>query len=316
VSFAERVREELARLPSEGDAELEAEGMLRTGGSLVRAGGSEGRGLGAVFRTSSGPAVRRLRELLKALGATPTIEVHRPTALQRGATYHLRVSAADATTLRRCGLLDSDGRPVPPVRPARTGPRRDVLAYLRGALLGGGSISDPRSAAHLEVPAPGEATARHLAGLLRTAGVRGARTGQHGDGWRVVAKSGQEIGALLAGLGAHTAFLEWDALRLRRELRGEANRVANADRANLARAVGAAARDVEVIGRFVTAHGWEALPEDVRPLALARVANPEATLAELGALLDPAVGKATVHRRLRALRTLAAQEPGGEARDT
>src|SRR5690606_1192913 len=99
-----------------------------------------------------------------------------------------------------------------------------------------------------------------------------------------------------------------------RELRGAANRVANADRANLVRSVGAAARDVETIQRLLAARGWEELPEDLRSLALARVANPEASLAELGSLLEPAVGKSTVHRRLRVLTEMAErllhEEPG------
>ncbi len=313
MTFGERVRDELSRLPLAEAPELEAEAMLRIGGSLVRAGGSARAGLGAVFRSGSGPATRRLRALLAQLGSSPTIEVHRPTGLHRGATYLLRLPAGDEA-LVRCCVLDDHGRPAPPLRPAADGPRAEIMAYLRGAVLAGARISDPRSDAHLELPAPGPATARHVARLLRRAGAPGARAAAHGEGWRVVIKSGEQIGALLAGLGASSAFLELDDARLRRELRGAANRVANADRANLARSVGAAARDVETIQRLLAARGWEELPEDLRSLALARVANPEASLAELGSLLEPAVGKSTVHRRLRVLTEMAErllhEEPG------
>ena len=314
MTFGEHVRDELAHLPLDPVGGLEAEALIRIGGSLVRSGGSERAGLGAVFRSGSGAATRRLRALLAAVGSNPSIEVHRPTGLHPGATYHLRLAAGDPG-LERCGVLDDQGRPAPPVRPQAGRPRNEVLAYLRGAVLAGGRFSDPRSAAHLELPAPGPATAKHLARLLRRAGAPVARAGAHGDSWRVVVKSGEQIGALLAALGATSAFLDWDDARLRRELRGAANRVANADRANLARSVGAAARAVEAIERLLATPGWEELPEDLRSLALARVANPEASLTELGALLDPPVGKSTVHRRLQALTAAAERllqdDPGG-----
>jgi cell division protein WhiA len=304
--FTERVRDELARVPLLGGAatRLEAAGLLRTGAALVLTAG--GGGFGAVLRTSSGPVVRRLRAALRDLGAIPELEVHRPGGLQRSARYQVRVTPEDTAVLTTMGLLDDDGRPTAPVAPAADDPPEHRRAYLLGALMGGGSVLDPRAAAHLEIAVAGEAAARHLLALLVATGAPGAHCGPHGEGWRVVCKSGAEIGALLAALGAHSAFLEWDDARLRRELRGEANRVANADRANLARAVGAAARQVEAIERLVDVHGWEGLPEPLRPVALARVANPQASLAELGALLDPPVGKATVHRRLAALADLAA----------
>lgn len=306
MTFTDRVRDELARVPVPEPVllALEVAGLLRTGGVLTRAGGAGEAGLGVRFRTGSGPVVRRLLAALRVLGAGPRVEAHRPVGL-RPTTYALHVGHADRAVLAGCGLLDGRGRPQPPPEPPPDGPRDAVAAYLRGAVMGGGILSDPRAPAHAEVSVAAEATALHLEALLQAAGVRGARAARHGDGWRVVGKSGEEIGALLALLGAHQAFLDWDGARLRRELRSVANRVANADRANLARSVGAAGRQVAAIGRLVAARGWEGLPDDLSPVALARVANPQASLAELGALLDPPVGKAAVHRRLAALVALA-----------
>jgi cell division protein WhiA len=303
--FTERVREELAHVPLVGGVPTlrEASGLLRVGGSLVLTGG--GSGFGAVLRTSSGAVVRRLRAALLAMGGSPDVEVHQPGGLRRRASYRLKVGGEDAPVLAAMGLLDPEGRPAPPREPAATAAPEEVRAYLRGAVMAAASLSDPRASAHAEIPVPGEDTAEHLVALLGVAGAPGARAGLHGEGWRVVCKSGEQIGTLLATLGAHSAFLEWDDARLRRELRGAANRVANADRANLARAVGAAARHVEIIEQLVDAVGWEGLPEPLREVALARVTNPGASLAELGAILEPAVGKATVHRRLRALAELA-----------
>jgi DNA-binding protein WhiA len=315
VRFTDRVRDELAHVPLVGGTPTlhEASGLLRVAGSLVLSGG--GFGFGATLRTASGPVARRLRAALLSLGAEPEVEVHRPGGLHRTAGYRVRVEGGDAPVLRALGLLDAQGHPSPARQPARDGPAEEVRAYVRGAVMGAGSFSDPRGAAHAEVSVPSEGAGTHLAALLGVTGAPGARCAAHGDGWRVVWKSGPQIGTVLAALGAHTAFLEWDDGRLRRELRGEANRVANADRANLTRAVGAATRHVEAIERLVSAVGWEGLPEGLRGVALARVTNPEASLTELGALLDPPVGKSAVHRRLAALGELAADlrtdRPGG-----
>jgi DNA-binding protein WhiA len=125
---------------------------------------------------------------------------------------------------------------------------------------------------------------------------------------RVVVKSGADVAAVLARVGAHGTFLRWEDARLRRELRGEANRAANAVRANVSRAVTASSRHVADIERALATADWDELPAEVTATALARLANPEASLAEVGALLDPPVGKATVHRRLRRLTALRAED--------
>jgi DNA-binding protein WhiA len=135
-------------------------------------------------------------------------------------------------------------------------------------------------------------------------GVEVAVTGEERP--RVVLKSGERIGALLAAVGATGSYLEVEEQRLRRQLRGEANRLANADRANLTRTIEASSAQVATVERAIMSVGWGGLDDDLRDVALARLANPEASLAELGAFLDPPVGKSAVHRRLRRLDGLAA----------
>jgi cell division protein WhiA len=121
-----------------------------------------------------------------------------------------------------------------------------------------------------------------------------------------VVKSGATIGELLTTMGATGAFLAWDERRLRRQLRSDATRLANADAANLRRTIDAAAMQVRAVETVVAELGWEALDEPLRAVALARLANPEASLSELGELVDPPVAKSVVHRRLRRLEELAA----------
>lgn len=306
MTFTRQVREELARgeRGSEPARLAEASAMLRFGGALQVRGRT---GVGYLVETDVGAVARRLRATLtEVLAVTPGLEVHQPTGLRGVTVLRLRLDAPPSSALVALGILGEDGLPVAGIGPCPTGSRDTRDAYVRGALMVAGSLSAPRRAPHLEVRAPGEASARGLAGLMSGCSVVGVRASEH-DGWRVTAKSGAAIGALLARLGAHTAFLQWDGERLRRELRGGANRAANADRANVSRAVVASSRQCASIERVMGSRQWADLPEEVRSVALARLASPEASLADLGALLDPPVGKSTVHRRLAAL-VAAAEE--------
>ncbi|HVL99970.1 MAG TPA: DNA-binding protein WhiA [Egibacteraceae bacterium] len=310
MSFTHQVREELAHTePGDDDSRLaEASAMLRFGGVLEIRGGA---GVGYTVATDVGAVARRLRASLDALGpAHATVEVHQPTGLRAATVYRLRLDGGVTPLLARLGIVAPDGRPAAGAALALTRSAAGKTAYVRGALMVAGSLSDPRRPPHLEVRAPGEAAAAGLARLLVPCGGRGARASDH-DGWRVTCKSGAAIGAVLARVGAHTAFLHWDGQRLRRQLRGEANRSANADRANLSRAVAASSRQAAAIERAMASVSWPDLPEELRAIALTRLASPEASLAEIGALLDPPVGKTTVHRRLAALTALAEELDAG-----
>lgn len=303
MTFTARVREELAHLPVGPGCcrTAEAAAMTRLGGALHLTGA----GAGWTVDLGEGAVARRLHAALGHLyGVRPEIEVHQPTALQ-ATRYRLVLHAPAEPVLTRLGLLDADGRPVETVPSEIITAPHDRAAYVRGALMVAGSVSDPRRPPHLEIRVPGKATADVVRRLLRSCGAAAAGATQRSDGWRVFSKSGASIGAVLTRIGAHAAFLAWDGARLRRELRGEANRATNADEANLSRSMTAAGRQVAAIEAAVAAVGWQGIPDDLRDTALARLANPQASIGELAALHDPVVGRATVHRRLARIAALA-----------
>lgn len=311
MSFTDAVRDELAHAPlgPECCRRAETSAMIRLGGWLHLTGA----GAGWVVTLTSGAATRRLHAALtQLLGSRPEVEVHQPTALRAG-SYRLSLARPVLPALAWLGVMSSDGQPVDAVPAQLVTTAHDSGAYLRGCLMVAASLSDPRSSPHLELRASGQGTAAGLRRLLVRCGGRGARAAQRSDGWRVHCKSGEAIGAVLARAGAHGAFLAWDAQRLRRELRGDANRAANADRANLGRAVAASTRQMAMIEAVAAALGWDSLPDHLRETALARLANPQASLAELGALHHPALAKTTVHRRLVRLAEMASGlgRPGG-----
>ena len=302
ASFTEGVRQELSRLPLGEPAELHGElvGLARTAGHLTLSGGGHAPVLSLV--TGSGAVARRAHGLLLArYGVRPELKVRARSGVQHAPRYALVLGATSATVAQDLGVLDADGRLQRGLGVAPEGAA--AVAVLRGALLGGGSLSRPGRAAHLEIGVTEPEVAAGLAALL--ADVLGAPGAVSTSGRpRVVVKSGERIAELLATLGATRAYLEVEERRLRRQLRGEANRLANADRANLRRTIEASATQVRNVERAIEVHGWEGLDEPLREVALVRLANPEAALAELGSLLDPPVGKSAIHRRLARLEEL------------
>jgi hypothetical protein len=132
------------------------------------------------------------------------------------------------------------------------------------------------------------------------------------DEHRVVVKGGEAIGRALLVMGAQTAYLAWEDGRIRREVRREAVRLANADHANLRRSVAAAMAQVAAVEQAVARLGWDGLPGDLAEIAALRLAHPDASLAELGAMLDPPRSKGGVLARLRRIEALTAPLSGSE----
>lgn len=308
MGSTDRVRQELAALPivpAVAPAELGA--LLRAAGRLAR----DSEGLRLELQTATGATARRAHHLLRAVDAAPTVVVREATNVARRTYGVVLGPPAAAAVGRMLGLLDGDGRPTGTAPRAHLGQRGGPAAVVRGALLGGGSVSAPGRPPHLELRASRRDTAEQLAGLVRDLVGAGASVGATRTGHRVVVKSGTAVAELLAALGATSAFIEHEEQLLRRELRADAQRLANADAANVRRAVDAASDQVRLVERAVDVLGWEALGEDLRDVALARLANPSASLAELGELCDPPVGKSAVHRRLARLRRLTEDELAG-----
>lgn len=313
-SFTDRVRQELARLDLRGDAVGRAElaALLRFAGSLhlVGIGGGVAR-LRMEVETTSGAVARRTFALLQATHEVRAeLRVRAPGGVRRRSTYGVLVGEDVAAQVALdVGLVDADGRP------RRSAPADLVLgdlgsAYVRGAFVAAGSVSAPGRPAHLEIAVRNPEAAEQLRDLVQDrAGGRGT-VSETDTGHRVVLKSGAAIGELLAAIGATSAFLAWEEQRLRRQLRNDAQRLANADAANVRRAIDAAAGQIAAVERAIDRLGWEALDDDLRQVALARLANPSASLSELGELCDPPVGKSAVHRRLRRLEELAEGEDG------
>jgi hypothetical protein len=184
------------------------------------------------------------------------------------------------------------------------------LAWLRGRFLARGSLSLSSGRAHLEFVVDA-AEAPSLAGRLADIGLPAAWRVRRGRGV-VTWKSAETIGTFLRRIGAGPAILELEARQVSRAVRGDMNRVLNAESANLQRSVQAAARQIAAIERLEADGRLAEQPNVVRLTASARRATPEATLAELSAALE--LHRSTVQRALERIEHLASdREPAALA---
>jgi DNA-binding protein WhiA len=196
---------------------------------------------------------------------------------------------------------------APPTRPPRRVVSRSCCrrAYLRGALLAAGSLSGPRSP-HLEIRSSGVAGAGFVAGVARADGLRLAvlERERHAVAY---AKGSDGISDLLLAAGAQELALTFQERAVVGATRSRANRLANADHANLVRTSRAAQQQVRAVRRLARSGRLTRLPTPLRELANLRLAHPSATVRELASRCEPAVSKAAAHRRLQRLVGLARQ---------
>ncbi len=179
-------------------------------------------------------------------------------------------------------------------------------AFLRGAFLAGGSVSDPAKGYHLELVTSHYSVSRELAALLPEAGFTPKQTTRKAN-YVTYFKSSETIADFLTALGAPISAMELINAKLEKHLRGRVNRRVNCDSANLDKAVDAALEQVEAIERFARTRGLDALPDKLRQTAELRLAHPELTLSQLSALFDPPVTKSCLNHRLRKLMELAGE---------
>ena len=177
-------------------------------------------------------------------------------------------------------------------------------AFLRGAFLSCGSISDPAKGYHMEFVCTGEAKAGQLQRVIQGFDID-AKIVIRKKYYVVYLKEGSAIVDLLNVMEAHVALMNLENLRILKEMRNSINRRVNCEAANITKTVNAAARQIEDIEYLRDYYGFGKLPENLRQMAQVRLEYPDAPLKELGEYLDPPVGKSGVNHRLRKLSEIA-----------
>jgi len=300
VSLSEELRDELARVAPTSDCDRLAElsGLFHSAGRLHLHGRGE---VSLHLDVAESAVARRAFRLLRELGLESEIRTYRQRSFAKATRYQLHLEGGDEVlrVLHEAGVLDVRHRPLesPPRRVVRRACCR--RAYLRGALLGGGSLSGPRSP-HLEIRTTGLDGAQFLADVARRHGLRlnVLDRRRHAVAY---AKGADSIADVVAAAGATNTVLMLEERAVFGATKARANRLANADHANLVRAARAAHRQLEVVRRLQRQGRIESLPPRLREAAELRLRHPSLSLRELAPKCKPPITKAALHQRLRKL---------------
>lgn len=177
-------------------------------------------------------------------------------------------------------------------------------AYLRGAFLACGTVTNPSADYHMEFSIPHYPLSRDLLALMQELGFR-ARLVRRKGSQVIYLKESEQIEDALTLMGATGASLELMSVKMVKDIRNTANRIANCENANIDKTVAASMAQIEAIRRIEQRQGLDGLPEELRELARLRLENPEMSLRELGELLPEPLSRSGVNHRLRRIMEFA-----------
>lgn len=309
MSFSADIKNELSRSEAEKKCCTLAEiaGFVRVCGAIRLSGGGR---LELKLATENPAVARRMKTLLKQyFGVGTDLSIGQNPLQKRGHVYQLLVGAEDNAEqiLRETGILRvREGCNFFPDDISSELVRSKCCrrAYLRGAFLGSGTISDPEKSYHLELNCNSEALANDFKRLVNSFGFK-AKTAQRRNSHVIYLKEGEQISDFLALLGAHNHVMAFENVRIVKELRNKTNRIVNCENANLDKTIENAAKQLRDIGLIEEKKGLDSLPPKLREAARLRLENPEASLLELAEMTEPPLKKSGINHRFQKIATIA-----------
>lgn len=303
-SYASNVKKELTTLEVHREhARAELEALIRMNGSL-----SIAQHQFILNVQTENPAIaRRIYTLLKQNYAVESeLIVRRKMKLKKNNLYVVRLRQGTNRVLNDLHILNG------PLS-LTTLPSDEVLAseqkmrsYLRGAFLAGGSVNNPETSRyHLEIYSLYEAHNQQVVKMINHFGMNARATERRG-GYIVYLKEAAKIADFLQLIGATSAMLKFEDIRIVRDMRNSVNRLVNCETANLNKTIDAATRQIENIKYIQTTVGLESLPAKLQEIAQLRLSHPDITLKELGEKVPSgAISKSGINHRLRKLNQMA-----------
>ncbi len=295
MSFSSVVKNELSRIEIEKSccklAEVAA--AIRTTAQTKKDGS-------LIFTTENSSIARRMFKFIKEL-YTEIVKVSYMSSYKfkrhTNYTIYLPVDIVNALYSNRNDFHSTSGH----ICCAR--------AYLRGAFLASGSVSDPEKSYHLELTVKNKDAVDEVLDcfgefdLFPNVIIRK-------NNYVVYIKEAEQIVDFLNIIQAHKALLKYEDVRVLKSVRNDINRLVNCETANLEKTVNASVKQVDYIKTIQQTVGLESLPKNLEEIARLRLQNPEASLKELGEMIRPAIGKSGVNHRLKKIKEIAEGKSG------
>ncbi|MGN8631311.1 DNA-binding protein WhiA [Blautia sp. HCP3S3_G3] len=309
MSFSGMVKEELSRQISSARhcriAEIAA--LLSANGKLTEEGHLK-------LQMENDAVIRKYFTLLrKTFNIETEISIRESSNQKKGQVYYVELSddkqVQEVLQGTKLVLDSSDGGMLFSCNSLVTQQNCCKRAFIRGAFLASGSISDPRKGYHFEIVCADERKAQQLQDILRSFQID-AKIVQRKKSYVVYVKEGDQIVDMLALMEANVALMNLENIRILKEMRNTVNRKVNCETANINKTVNAAVKQMEDIELVEKMIGFQNLNDGLAEIAELRLQYPEATLKELGMMLNPQVGKSGVNHRLRKLSKIAEELRG------
>ena len=180
----------------------------------------------------------------------------------------------------------------------------DKKAFIRGAFMGGGSINNPENKYHLEIDFSNNENQEKVKRLLEEVGID-FKVLQNDKKSALYLKEGEEISKFLAYIGANKAVMQFEDVRIQREMRGKVNRIVNCESANLNKTINASIEQIAAIKKLQDNKQFNKLDDKLKEIATLRLENPDIPLSELGKMLKEPLGKSGVNYRLKKIIEIA-----------
>lgn len=306
MSFSSKIKTDLSKITHDSKCCLRAQlsSMIRTSGSISLHGFSE---TDLNIRTENAAVARLVFTLFKKVYNMHTeLIIKKGSGVKKGNIYEIFIENAQDILVDLGIILINDGffeinNKVPTeLIDSDCCPR----AYIRGAFLGSGSVSDPEKGYHLEFSVHSYGYALEFRDLLDRYDLK-AKVIQRKSNFIVYIKESEKIIDALNVIGAHKALLDFENTRIIKDMRNNVNRLVNCETANLSKTVNAAYRQVENIKLLDEYVGLDNLPEGLSELAYLRLENEDMSLKELGEMMSNPISKSGINHRFRKIESMA-----------
>ncbi|MHB8062456.1 MAG: DNA-binding protein WhiA [Ruminiclostridium sp.] len=304
MSFSTLVKDELCRIELHDVCCMKSEilGVILTG-NLFSNKKSPGN---LKMVTENAAFARRVFSTIRRIyGINPEVSIRRSSKLKKHISY--AIILASMQIINKI-LYDFE---ISAFNEGDFNPKNTTLkkvccrkSFLRTAFLSGGSVSDPEKTYHLEISTQNQMCTEIIKELLKDYGINVKIITRKGY-YVAYIKEGENIVDFLNIIGAHTALMEFENVRILKEMRNGVNRIVNCETANLGKTVNASVRQVDNIKLIKSTIGISNLPENLIDIANLRLEYAELSLKELGEMLNPRLGKSGVNHRLRKLDEIA-----------
>jgi DNA-binding protein WhiA len=303
MSFASQTKKELTFIQADACCETaELSALIRMNGAVQLTN----QRIVLDISTENAAIARRIYSLLKKkFHVHIELLVRKKMRLKKNNVYIVRIPQQVQDILSQLQIVSVGFMFTPGIEQSIIQKNCCKRAYLRGAFLAGGSVNNPEgSSYHLEISSIYEEHCQSLCGLANEFELN-ARCIERKKGFVLYIKEGEKIIEFLSLIGAHQALLQFEDVRIMKDMRNSVNRLVNCETANINKTIGAAVRQIDNIRLLQREVGLENLPDKLREVAEIRMKHPDMNLKEVGDLLKGNVSKSGVNHRLRKIDELA-----------